>query len=334
MKITILYDAWAGTEEYPGANAEGATRGRKRRPKLDREEIAAALEQSGHEVRMYAVDGSPSNLAGIARLDDDIFFNIVESFGGDDTKEMHVAAYLELLGKRFTGSGSAGLLLAQDKAVAKKIIRFHDLYTPYFAAVYKGRVDHAHDIRFPLVVKPSGEDGSKGIDSGSVVNSVKELMERIDYIQTEFDSPALIEEYIEGREIYAAVIGNEAPEVLPLVELDLSALPEGARVAGYDVKFDRTSDAYRKTVSRLAENLDEATAESVRAAALTAYQALKLRDYGRIDMRVTPEGRVYIIEVNPNPWLASSAEFAMAAKASGRAYRALIDEIVTLANGR
>lgn len=335
MKITILYDAWEGTEDYPGANTEREGGGSRRRPKLDREEIDAALKGLGHETETFGVDGTHANLAALARLDADLLFNLVESFGGDDTKEMHVAAFLELLGKRFTGSGAAGLLLAQDKVVAKKIIRFHDLYTPYFAVVHRGRVDDAsHDIRFPVVVKPSSEDGSKGIDSGSVVRSIKELMERIEYIQTEFDSPALLEEYVEGREIYAAVLGNGTPEALPLVELDLSALPEGSRVAGYEVKFDRSSDAYRKTKSAIAEDLDEATVEKIQGAAVSAYQALKLRDYGRVDIRLTPEGQVYIIEVNPNPWLTSSAEFAMAAKASGRSYRKLIEEIVESANQR
>src|SRR5581483_9243319 len=205
--------------------------------------------------------------------------------------------------------------------------------TPYFAMAYRGRIEHAHDIEFPLIVKPVSEDGSIGIDEAAVVNSVKELMERIEYIQDEFDSPALIEEYIEGREIYAAVLGSyEYAQALPLVELDLSKLPKGIpKIATYDVKFEKNTEAYRKTSSALADDLEEKVVAKLNETALAAYRAVKLRDYGRIDMRLTPKGEVYVIEANPNPWLSSKQEFAMAARAAGRTYTKLIGEIVDLA---
>jgi D-alanine-D-alanine ligase len=337
MRIAVLYEQWEGTEEYPGAEADAKrTKGRKlRRPKLDREEIFDALTKNGHEPFYQLIDGNESSLIAIAKCKADLFFNLAESFGGDDTKDMHVAAWLDLLGKPYTGSDPKGLMLAQEKAVAKKIFHFHGLDVPFFAMFYKGRVDSAQDIRFPLIVKPSTEDGSIGIDAGAVVNSVKELMERMHYIDEEFDSPALVEEYIDGREIYAAVLGNSRPEALPLIELDLSKLPEGTpRIAGYDVKFDRDSDAYKKTRSAPAENLDEATEQRLRQTAVTAFQVLKLRDYARIDMRLREDGKIYVIEANPNPWLSSSAEFAMAARRSGRTYPQTIAEIVEIAAAR
>lgn len=143
----------------------------------------------------------------------------------------------------------------------------------------------------------------------------------------------MIEEYIEGREIYAAILGSyEKTEVLPLVELDLSKLPHGTpKIASRDVKFERESRAYKLTKSKIAEDLDEATVQKLSDTALAAYRAVKLRDYGRIDMRLTPEGDVYVIEANPNPWLSSKHEFAMAAKKSGRSYTELIGEIVDMA---
>ena len=157
-------------------------------------------------------------------------------------------------------------------------------------------------------------------------------MERIHYIHEEFDAPALIEEYIEGREIYAAVLGNENPEVLPLVELDLSKLPEGTpKIAGKEVKWEKDTEHYRVTKSAPAEDLDEDTDQAALGHGARRYQALKLRDYGRIDMRLTREGEVYVIEANPNPWLSSGAEFSMAAKKAGRTYTQLIGEIVDLA---
>ena len=206
--------------------------------------------------------------------------------------DKNIAAYLDLIHIPYTGSGPQALYLAQDKSIAKKIFDFHKINTPDFATSYKGRTDHSHDIKFPLIVKPVSEDGSIGIDNGSVVDSVKELMERIDYIHEEFDSPALIEEYIEGREIYASILGNDNAEVLPLIELDLSKLPKGTpRIAGQDVKFDYETEAYKVTKSAPVEDLDEETAKKLRDTALAAYRALKLRDYSRIDMRLNRKGR-------------------------------------------
>jgi D-alanine-D-alanine ligase len=145
----------------------------------------------------------------------------------------------------------------------------------------------------------------------------------------------LIEEYVEGREMYVGVIGNEKPEPLPIIELDLSKLPEGTpRIAGAEVKWGKGTKAYRDTKSAVATDLPEETAAALQQAAIAAYQALELRDYGRIDMRLQADGRVHVIEANPNPWLSSRAEFAMAARKSGRTYNQLIEEIVELAVAR
>jgi D-alanine-D-alanine ligase len=160
-------------------------------------------------------------------------------------------------------------------------------------------------------------------------------MERIHYIHEEFDSPALIEEYIEGREIYVSILGNENPEALPLVELDLSRLPEGTpKIAGKEVKWEKETEAYKVTKSAPVEDLDEETTGRLSETAIAAYQALKLRDYGRIDVRLTKTGEVFVIEANPNPWLSSGAEFVMASRKSGRTYTQLIGEIVDLARQR
>ena len=334
LKIPILYDTWGEdeVEVQPEPKRKSRKRTRRRREKHDREEIFEALEKLGHEPSYIALDGTDKTLSGLAKSDADLFFNLTEAYAGDDTKEMHVAAYLDLLGRGYTGAGPQALYLAQDKSLAKKLFKFHGIRSPYFAACYRGRLDHAEDIKFPLIVKPTSEDGSIGIDQYSVVSSIKELMERIHYIQEEFDSPALIEEYIEGREIYAAVLGNSHPEALPLIELDLSKLPEGmAKVAGMEVKWDKDSEAYKVTKSAPAEDLDEETVESLSKTALATYHTLKLRDYGRIDMRLTPKGEVYVIEANSNPWLSSNSEFFMAAKKSGRSYTDMVAEIIELA---
>ena len=339
FKVAVLYDVWEETEPAPEPPPEKkpvrGKRRKKKREKADREEIFEALGKLGHEPFYQVLDGAEKTLVALARLDADLVFNLTESYAGDDTMDMNIAAYLELLDCRYTGAGPHALYLAQDKALAKKIFAFHGIKTPYFATSYRGKLDHSHDISFPLIVKPTSEDGSIGIDTGSVVGSIKELMERIHYIQQEFDSPALIEEYIEGREIYAAIIGNENPEVLPMVELDLSKLPKGTpKIAGKEVKWDKDTEAYKVTKSAPAEDLEESTIKRLSETALSVYQALKLRDYGRVDMRLTKKGEVFVIEANPNPWLASTAEFAMAAKKAGRSYTDLIREIVDLARSR
>ena len=336
LKIAVLYDVWEEDEEAE-PNEEKPATGRKKRKKekLDREEVFEALQKLGHQPFYQIVDGRTQSLIALAKCEADLVFNLTESYAGDDTKDMNIAAYLDLLGKPYTGAGAHALYLAQDKALAKKMFAFHGIRTPFFAISYKGKIDHSHDISFPLIVKPTSEDGSIGIDTASVVESVKELMERIHYIHEEFDSPALIEEYIEGREIYAAILGNESAEVLPLVELDLSRLPKGTpRIASKEVKWEKETEAYKVTKSAVAEDLDEKTAALVSETALAAYRALKLRDYGRIDMRLSKKNEVYVLEANPNPWLFSGAEFAMAAKKAGRSYNQLIQEIVDLAAAR
>jgi D-alanine-D-alanine ligase len=330
LKVAVLYDVWG---EEDTSEPEAAQAGRKRKVKEDREEIFDALGKLGHEPSYYVLDGRPQSLYGLGKCGADLVFNLTESYAGDDTKEMNVAAYMDLLELPYTGAGPHAHFLAQDKATAKKMFHFHEIRTPFFATAYRGNIDHAHDVKFPLIVKPQSEDGSIGIDAAAVVTGVKELMERVEYVQNEFDSPALIEEYIEGREIYASILGSyEKTEVLPLIELDLSKLPEGTpKIASRDVKFETESRAYKLTKSQIAEDLDEATVQKLSETALAAYRAVKLRDYGRIDMRLTSEGEVYVIEANPNPWLSSRHEFAMAAKKSGRSYTQLIGEIVDMA---
>jgi D-alanine-D-alanine ligase len=331
LRIGVLYDFWWDDDETRVADA----RPRRKSPDEDVQEVYEALKKKGHSPIFLRLDGTTESLLELAKSETDLIFNLVESFGGDDSHDSCLAGYLELLGRKFTGAGSHGLFLAQEKALAKKIFAFHGIHTPYFATVYRGRTDHAHDIQFPVIVKPAREDGSIGIQFGAVCGSIKELMERIDYIHAEFDTPALIEEYIEGREFYVAVLGNDRPEALPVVELDLSKLPEGTpKIAGSEVKWEEDTEAYRTTHPVFPKDLEEELVVRLKETAVQAFQALELRDYGRIDFRLAADGTVYVLEVNPNPYLLPTAEFAMAAKESGRSYADVIDEITTLALAR
>jgi len=334
LKVAVLYDRWEEPEDAaPPSDKAPLTRTLDKKEVED--EVVEALVKLGHQADLYLLNGSTKGLHGLAKLDVDLVFNLAESFAGNDTADYCIAAYLELLGKRFTGSGSHGLLYAQDKAVAKKILEFHGIHTPVFARSFRGRLDFSHDLAFPVIVKPAREDGSIGIEFNAVVNSIRELMERIDWLHANFNSPVLIEEYVEGREIYVGVIGNDNATALPPVELDLSKLPVGTpRIAGAEVKWGKGTGAYRDTKSAVAEDLPEETVGLLQSTAVAVYQALDLRDYARIDMRLRPDGRVAVIEANPNPWLASKAEFAMAARKAGRTYNQLIGEILDLALGR
>ena len=334
LNVVVLYDRW-DEPEAEGASTEKAPLTRTLDKKEVEDEVAETLGKLGHDATLHVLDGSTKSLHAIARLECDLMFNLAESFGGNDTADYCIAAYLELLGKRFTGSGSHGLLYGQDKAAAKKILEFHGIHTPVFARSIRGRLDFSHDLEFPVIVKPAREDGSIGIEFSSVVSAIRELMERIDWLHANFDSPVLIEEFVEGREMYVGVLGNEHPEALPVIELDLSKLPEGTpRIAGAEVKWGKGTRAYRDTKSSIAEGLADETVALLQQTAIAVYQALELRDYARIDMRLRPDGRVAVIEANPNPWLASKAEFAMAARKSGRNYTQLIEEILDLATAR
>ena len=333
LKIVVLYDRWE-PEEESGSNGKSPLVRTLDKKEVE-EEVVEALNKVGHEAVLHQLDGSVKSLHALSKLDCDLIFNLSESFAGNDTADFNIAAYLELIGKRFTGAGSHGLMLAQDKSVAKKIFAFHGIATPVFARSFRGRLAFSHELHFPVIVKPMREDGSIGIEFNAVVSSIKELMERIDWLHEQFDSPILIEEYVDGREMYVGVLGNETPEALPVIELDLSKLPEGTpRIAAAEVKWAKGTKAYRDTKSVVATDLSDETTSLLQTTAVAAYQALELRDYGRVDMRLQPDGRVQVIEVNPNPWLSSRAEFAMAARKSGRTYSQLIEEIVELAMAR
>jgi D-alanine-D-alanine ligase len=336
LKVVVLYDREIVDEaaDQPQASDRSPVVRELERKEVE-EEVAEALRKHGHDATLYELDGSSKGLLGLARLDCDLVFNLTESFGGDDTADFKLAAFLELLGRRYTGTGSFGLTLAQDKAVAKKIFAFHGIRTPVFARSFRGRLDFSHDLHFPVIVKPAREDGSIGIEFSAVVHSIRELMERIDWLHANFDSPVLIEEYVEGREMYVGVLGNDNPEALPVVELDLSKLPDGApRIAAAEVKWGKGTSAYRDTKSAIATDLADETVLALQRTAVAAYQALELRDYARVDMRLQADGVVQVIEVNPNPWLSAKAEFAMAARKSGRPYAELVQEIVELAMAR
>lgn len=297
-------------------------------------QVADALREHGHDVESEAVGSSIEPVISFLRTSGpELVFNLTESFDGKSALDSNLAALLNLLGLRYTGSSPAGLLLAGDKSLTKKVLGFHDIRTPEFATVYRGALDHVGDLRFPLMVKPPQEDASLGITQKSVVNNLRELLEQMDALQSEFQQPVLIEQFIRGREFYVGILGNAHAEALPLIELRFPDEQGPDAFASHDVKWEAEGTGAAATPI-VARDVPDALQDLMRRTALDAYQALRLRDYARIDLRVTAEGEAYVIEVNPNCYLEQGSEFAMAAQAAGITYSELIARIVELAAAR
>lgn len=303
-------------------------------------QIEEALRARGDEPVRVAVDNEVEPLVAALRKEQpDLVFNMAESFAGKSSLESNVAALLNLIGLRYTGSSPAGLIVAGDKTLTKKVLSFHGIKTPQFATVYRGAVDWAGNLHFPVIIKPPQEDASLGITSKSVVRDVKGLLETIERMQKDYDQPALVEEFIEGREFYVGVIGNANVEALPVIELDFSGFPaDRPKIASWEAKWgddgEGSGEEFAGTKSIFPENLAPELVEKMQQAAKDSFNALRLRDYARIDLRVTDAGDVYVIEVNPNCYLERESEFSRAAAKNGLEYPALIERIIELANAR
>ena len=269
---------------------------------------------------------------GLRESRSDLVFNLLESFGEDTSADVAVAGLLELLRVHYTGSGPGELFLRQDKGLAKKVLAFEDILFPHFAIFSKDSdFETAGKLRMPLFVKPLTADASIGIDGDSLVRDAISLMKRVVAIHEEVNDSALVEEYIEGREFYVGVLGNREPTALPPIEMDFSGLPEGMpRILGSKAKWSPGSVEYKGTRAILPELPDELRARLQKAAA-DAYRALRVRDYGRVDLRLTETGDIYVIEVNANCYLEKDSELATAAAAAGLEYPQLIQKIVDLA---
>lgn len=307
-------------------------------PLLD--QLDAALGANGHTSRRVSVGDSVEPLIHeLTNPAPELVFNLAESFRGKSALESNVAALLNLLDLRYTGSSPAGLILAGDKTLTKKVLAFHGIQSAKFATMYRGQSDWVGDIEFPLLVKPPQEDASLGITQKSVVKDVKELLDVISATQQEYQSPVLVEEFIDGREFYVGVIGNSRVEALPIIELDFSKFPAGLpKIASWEAKWgdegDEKGAEFEGTQSVFPTDLPEELAEKIQRVAIDSFQALRLRDYARIDLRVTPQEEVYVIEANPNCYLEQNSEFARAALKHGMDYPALIARIVELATAR
>ena len=299
-------------------------------------QVAKALRSLGHRVSILGVHADVKRLiAGLSRRKPDLVFNLMEMFGDNVFGDIPVAGLLDLLGLKYTGSGPGELYLSQDKGLTKKLLAFEEILYPRFAVFSRQQAfETGGNLRMPLFVKPLRSDSSIGIGGKSLVHDAGALMERVAVIRKELNDSALAEEFIDGREFYVGVLGNSQPRALPPVEVDFTGCPEGApKVLDSKAKWDERSKEFKGTKSVMANLPDELRAR-LQKVAVDAYRALRVRDYGRVDLRLTDTGDIYVLEVNASCYLERSSEFAMSAAAAGIEYPKLIERIVELAQER
>ncbi len=301
----------------------------------EKEDIQSALRLLGYETSIFNMsDDLDRFLEYLKSMQPDVIFNMVESLGDYAIHEMHVAGVYELLGIDYTGSGPLTLGTCLNKARTKEILLQNGIPTAKFMLVENGNElsEEAFKLSFPIIVKPSGEDASVGIDNNSVVKTFAELQERITFIAKKFQAPALVEEYIEGRELNVAIIGNNPPLVLPISEIDFSGLPSGyPKIVTYDAKWMDGTKEFEGTKGICPSVLPAEVEKEVRDIALRAYNLLECRDYARVDIRLSKAMKPFVLEVNPNPDLSDDAGYHRSAKAAGYSYPDVIGKIVGFA---
>lgn len=295
--------------------------------------VMGSLKKLGHDVSSVGIydDIAPLELA-LNECKPDIVFNLVEHFRGDRSHDRDVVGFLELRGVPYTGSGPAGMLLCRDKGICKKILSYHRIRNPGFAVFFRGRKVHRpKNLRFPIFVKPVREDASQGISQASFVEGDATLEERVRFIHQSIGDDALAEEYIDGREIYVSIIGNERLSVLPIREITFHQVPDDEpKIATYRAKWDRNYRRRWGITNRFATNIPEHLTKKIDRVCKKVYKLLHISGWGRIDMRLTHEDEIVFIEANPNPFLANDEDFAESAMRAGISYDNLIRRILAL----
>lgn len=330
MKILVLIDAETTFEadpEFKGINFEV-------RESMEFH-IIDAIRELKHDVIIRAFGPDPLETGKfIAEQSCDLVFNLTEHFGGNRKQDANIAGFLELMNIPFTGSGAEGLLLCRDKITAKRLLGYHKIRLPHFFSVPVSSKTLPKRIHFPMMVKPAQEDGSDGISLASIVHDHDELMTRIKMIHERNGQEALCEEYIVGREIYVGITGNDRLTAYPAREIRFGKTGEGGpEIATAKVKTDEN---YRTKWNITYEHADlpSALEKLVARTSKRIYRILQIRDYARIDLRLTAENEVVFIEANPNPNLAEGDDLAEAAQQAGIDHTSLVDRIIKLASQR
>ncbi|MBI2823376.1 MAG: ATP-grasp domain-containing protein [Planctomycetia bacterium] len=325
--LVLMHEDLVPPESIKGLSAKEVA------PYKSEYDVSTGLENLGHEVRKLGVSSDLGVLRNcITEWNPDITFNLLEEFHGVAVYDQHVVGYLELMRKPYTGCNPRGLLLAHDKALTKQILSYHRIRVPDFAVFPQSKVvSRPKRLKFPLLVKSVSEEGSVGISQASVVHNEEKLAERVAFIHQQTMTDAIAEEFIEGRELYVGLIGNDRLEVFPVWEMFFHKMPEDVvRIATEKVKWDHEYQKKHGIETGPATNLEAPAAESISRLCKRVYRALSLSGYARMDLRLTPEGQVYVLEANPNPNLEYGEDFSESAEKAGISYEKLLSRIVSL----
>jgi len=326
MKIAVVFDTLH--PDWDDADYKKEVEAKVEEAEYD---VARALLANGHDVRLIGIqDQLGPLLERLAAFQPEVVFNGCECFRGNAKHEYAVAGVLEMHGYRYTGSSPTALLVARNKSLTKKILGYHDIRVPAFAECHPDeKLVRPSELRFPLIVKPLLEDASVGIAQASVVEDDDSLGERVKFIHEKFSQAAIVEELIEGRELYVGLLGNATLEVLPIVEMMFGDSGDGEhRIATYKAKWDEEYRKRKRIKNVFAKGLSDAVTARITEICTTAFHAVWLQDYGRIDLRLTHDDEVYVLEVNPNPFIAYEHEMANAAGKAGMSYDEFVQRIV------
>jgi D-alanine-D-alanine ligase len=296
-------------------------------------DVLAGIEELGHEVITLGVGSDLGVIrAAITQHDPHVTFNLLVHFHGVAVYDMHVVSYLELLRRPYTGCNPRGMMLARDKALSKQIMAAHRIRAPKFHVFPRGRRPRKpRRLAYPLLVKSVNEEASLGISQASVVTTDEKLVERVTFMHETFGVDAIAEEFIEGRELYVGVLGNQRLQTLPVWELPFDKLPEGTHhIATAKLKWDIDYQQKYKIRTRRAKDLSEAQEKEIAHIAKRVYRALGLSGYARMDLRLREDGRVFVLEANPNPEVKYGEDFAESAEFAGIRYSHLLQRLLTL----
>ena len=291
--------------------------------------VMRALQNYGHETAFY--DVTESTFERLRRRNFDIAFNVCERFNGNSTLEPHVPAMLELLGIKYTGSGPMALATCMNKARVKDILVAHGIKTPKYQLFFKGNDNLSKELKFPLFTKPNQMDNSIGITNDAVVRNEEQLRKRVKYLMQTFNQPVLVEEYIEGTDIDAGVLGNNDDALaLPLIEVEYEELPKGIEpIFSYDAKWNKQSQIYNKTYYTYEKgDIPKRTENKIKEIAVDICKILDIRDYGRVDLRLDRNNEPYVLEMNPNPGISADCSTPFAAESLGISHDKMINLIL------
>lgn len=340
MRIAVAFDTphtdWP-PERHAAQMAEELKNQRRIEPEMEYQ-VARALQNNGHDLLLLGVHDDLRDMsARLAAWKPDLVFNATEAFLANSELDYLIPALLESEGYRYTGAPPLALLVTRNKAMSKKILAYHGVNVPAFASYRVGERPREPTLRFPLIVKPLQADASEGIAQASIVHDVDALADRVAFVHARFAQPAIAEEYIEGRELYATIIGNgETVQILPIVEMvfDTAGSRPEDRIATQSAKWDLGYRKRRGIRNVFARPMSKVVKEQLAAICFASYRALWLRDYARIDVRLAPDGQLWFIEANANPFLSYGHDSAEAAHKAGLRYDAFIQRIVDEAMAR